>query len=425
MAWKIRFYSGMNKGAEARLAEGRLIIGSDPAKADLVVVDPGIAAAHLVLMVEQTVVRMLEWAEGEPPTQGGEVVAAGSELHARVAQRCGPLLWAFCDEQVSFDDELPLCAPSAERHGRKQGLSWRWRLGLIVCLLAMLITLGWLLSPWSVAPSLEAEDGPQLALQAFLREQRMPELESSLMQDGAGWVVSGYLQSNDQRLKLQQFLEQRVTVFRLDVRTMEDMRKDVDFILQRLGYTQLYSVDGGKLGWLRLVGEDIDDPERSRQLVLLLKTDVPGLLGVELKTKEVLTPLKRLHQLLNDSGLERTLRVDDLGERLTLHGDLDEDQQRAYLKLQRQFQGEFKNSPVLQLISQEKAPAPPKLDFMIRSVSIGRVPYVTLTDNQRYPVGGLTPSGVRILKISAQAITVSKNGQKFLINLKEDQSNDG
>lgn len=36
MNWKIRFYSGLNKGVETELNNGRFIIGSDSIQADLI-----------------------------------------------------------------------------------------------------------------------------------------------------------------------------------------------------------------------------------------------------------------------------------------------------------------------------------------------------------------------------------------------------
>lgn len=58
MAWKIRFYSGLNQGAEVSLGEGRVALGSDPLQADLVLLDEGIAAVHLVLEVGHAIIEL-------------------------------------------------------------------------------------------------------------------------------------------------------------------------------------------------------------------------------------------------------------------------------------------------------------------------------------------------------------------------------
>ena len=96
MSWKIRFYSGLNQGVDVPLSTGRLVIGSDPLNADLVLVDDGIAARHLVLEVDPQGVRLLEWEATHEPTQDGEPVQPGTVLQALAAQQCGPLSWAYC-----------------------------------------------------------------------------------------------------------------------------------------------------------------------------------------------------------------------------------------------------------------------------------------------------------------------------------------
>ncbi|MFE8730264.1 SctD/MshK family protein, partial [Aeromonas hydrophila] len=60
----------------------------------------------------------------------------------------------------------------------------------------------------------------------------------------------------------------------------------------------------------------------------------------------------------------------------------------------------------------------------MRSVSLGRVPYVTLADNRRYPVGGATANGVRILSIQRDAVVVSKGKQQYIVRLKGGESHD-
>ena len=89
MAWKIRFYSGLNQGAEVSLGEGRVALGSDPLQADLVLLDEGIAAVHLVLEVDAQGVRLLEWAEGG---EGRYLIEDDYDSEFRLAGRPIPTL---------------------------------------------------------------------------------------------------------------------------------------------------------------------------------------------------------------------------------------------------------------------------------------------------------------------------------------------
>ncbi|WP_139669967.1 FHA domain-containing protein [Pseudomonas sp. F16(2018)] len=300
MTWKLRVYSGLNAGAEVSLAPGRVVIGADPVQADLVLVDAGIAAIHLVLMVGPGGVRLLEWGASEPPTQAGVTLAADVELQALAIQRCGPLCWAFCTEGEVFAERLPESIP---RPGLRAG--------------------------WFMVPGAGV-----LLLLALLTRLLSPEAEAQ-----------------------------------------------------------------GKA--------DTADPQ-----VMPHSLPVP-----QART--------RLVQLLREWRLEDALTLEDRGDTLVLRGALHDRQHQDFLNLQRQFRKAFAEHPLLKLVDEGRAAVPGKLDFPVRAVSLGRVPYVTLTDNRRYPVGALMPSGIRILAIDGQAITLRKGGQDYSINLKERPINDG
>ncbi|MBI6951509.1 FHA domain-containing protein [Pseudomonas sp. CCOS 191] len=300
MTWKLRVYSGLNAGAEVSLAPGRVVIGADPVQADLVLVDAGIAAIHLVLMVGPGGVRLLEWGASEPPTQAGVTLAADVELQALAIQRCGPLCWAFCTEGEVFAERLPESIP---RPGLRAG--------------------------WFMVPGAGV-----LLLLALLTRLLSPEAEAQ-----------------------------------------------------------------GKA--------DTADPQ-----VVPHSLPVP-----QART--------RLAQLLREWRLEDALTLEDRGDTLVLRGALHDRQHQDFLNLQRQFRKAFAEHPLLKLVDEGRAAVPGKLDFPVRAVSLGRVPYVTLTDNRRYPVGALMPSGIRILAIDGQAITLRKGGQDYSINLKERPINDG
>jgi len=299
MTWKLRIYSGLNAGAEVSLMSGRVLIGADPALADLVLVDTGIAAVHLVLMVEPHGVRLLEWGSAEPPTQDGREVAADVELQALAIQGCGPLRWAFGNQDEVFSERLVVQAPAPWI-----GRGWFMVPGAGLILLLVLLTR-------LLVPEAEAQDTPAAVI-APVEQPAQPQ-------------------------------------------------------------------------------------EQART---------------------------RLAQLLRDWRLEDALSVSDQGHALVLRGALRERQLQDYQNLQRQYREAFGDYPSLRLVDEGRAPSA-KLDFPVRGVSLGRLPYVTLTDNRRYPVGALMPSGIRILAIDGQAITLSKGGRDYVINLKERPADDG
>ncbi|WP_025131106.1 type III secretion system inner membrane ring subunit SctD [Pseudomonas sp. PH1b] len=424
MSWKIRFYSGLNQGVEVPLAEGRVVIGSDPLQADLVLVDEGIAPVHLVLEVDPQGVRLLEWAEGHQPLQEGQPLAGGSTLQALVRQACGPLLWAFCAQERQFFEQLPMAANPQERRAPAPRAYWAGRLMLTASLLLLVGLVGLLGAPWSSGSSGMSSEDPLVALRMFLRDRQFQSVQVGEPQANGSITLTGYLEDNRTRLSLQQYLERSALTYRLDVRSMEEIRQGVEFILQKFGYRQVRTVNADQPGWIRLTGELALEDDHWLQIDNLLKADVPGLLGVENRVRLAGSHLKRLDQMLADFGLEAALAYQDKGERIELRGALDEAQLNQFYKLQREFRQEFGARPALELLSRNKRASSDELEFVVRSVSLGKLPYVVLGDGQKYPVDASTPQGVRVLAINADAVVVSRGKQQFIINLKGEPLND-
>lgn len=426
MNWKCRFYRGLNRGVEVSLPEGRLVIGADPLKADLVLVDEGMAAEHLVLQVSSEGVTLQAWAEGVTPTQDGVPLAPGAQLAAATRLEAGPLLWSFCDISHVLPEQLEPLAPAVAvpvpcRSPRQWRAEW-WLGGVcLVLLLGVFLLLG---QGWWFGSS---EDDVVRSEQELSRFLAAPVYRQVVFnhQDPAFWVFSGYVDENGSRLALQQFLDGYGFSYRLDLRTMEDLRQGAGFILQKLGYDQLKIRNGKDPGWLRLSGEIHQQDKKWAQIETLLKQEVPGLLGIENLVQLAGVNRKRLDVLLQEFGLARLLRVrDGNGSHIALEGQLDEAQLSQFQLLQQQFRREFGSHYQLELINQNHTPRQEELEFNVRSVSLGRVPYVTLADNCRYPVGGATAGGVRILSIQRDAVVVSKGKQHYIVRLKEGESHD-
>ena len=290
-------------------------------------------------------------------------------------------------------------------------------LSLVVAVILLLGT-GW----WHGADENESARTEQ-ALKRFLAapNYRQVVLNNS---DPELWQLSGYVDENSARLALQQYLDSNGFSYRLELRTMEDLRQGAGFILQKLGYEQLQIRNGKEPGWLKLSGEIQGQDGKWSSIESLLKQEVPGLLGVENQVQIAGAYRKRLDALLQEQGLAGALRVREAGGRLELSGQLDERDLGQFQLVSQQFRREFGAYPMLELINQTRTPRQDELEFDVRSVSFGRVPYVILADNQRYPVGGATASGVRVLAIRRDAVVVSKGKQQYIVKLKGVEQHD-
>ena len=387
-------------------------------------VDEGMAAEHLVLLVSGEGITLQAWADGITPTQDGVALTAGEPLRAGTRLEAGPLLWSFCDSSRSLPEQLDalvvVAAPARTPRRRAMGADvWMGALCLsLVVAVVLLLGTGW----WHGADENESARSEQ-ALKRFLAapSYRQVVLNNS---DPAQWQLSGYVDENSARLALQQYLDSKGLTYKLELRTMEDLRQGAGFILQKLGYEQLQIRNGKEPGWLKLSGEIQGQDGKWSTIESLLKQEVPGLLGVENQVQIAGAYHKRLDALLQEQGLAGALRVREAGGRLELSGQLDERQLGQFQQVNQQFRREFGTHPTLELINQTRTPRQDELEFDVRSVSFGRVPYVVLADNQRYPVGGATSSGVRVLAIRPDAVVVSKGKQQYIVKLKGAERHD-
>ncbi|MCC8464352.1 MULTISPECIES: type III secretion system inner membrane ring subunit SctD [Photorhabdus] len=416
MSWKIRFYRGLNKSIEVNLAKGRLTIGSDPLQADIVLVDEDVAPVHLILDVEPNSIRLLEWAGEVAPSQNGEPLSPGATLQALARQEAGPLLWAFCDQQHTFPNQLAEPAvtpqrPARQNHSRVAGGMLILCLVLALGFLALLGHEGWQRSNMSNGMA-------EQELRRFLSsDSAYRQVSVQMMPNHGPPVLKGYVALNHQRLALQQYLDTHSLSYRLELRTMEELRQGVDFILQKLGYAQIQSSDGKQPGWIRLIGEVTDTSQQWNNIESLLKRDVPGLLGIEDQTRFTGNHLKRLDMLLAKHDLPDTLTYKDKNDRIEFIGQLDEHQTHNFYRLQQVFKQEFGNQPALVLLNNKQLTRNDELNFDVRAVSLGRVPYVVLKNNLRYPVGATTENGLIIEDIRQDAIVITKGKQQFIVKL--------
>lgn len=411
MNWLCRFYRGVHSGVEVTLPQGRCVIGSDPLQADMVLVDEGIAPSHLVLQVDEQGVRLLE--ASTELLQEGKGVAIGDYLQAGLRLEAGSLLWSFCAEGQTLPAVLneptrvvaPVTTPRRSCAGLLLGIASLAVLALLVGLLGM----GW----WQ-----ENEGREQLAEQEVRRLLKQPAYEgvSLARTEGGSWLLSGYIKDNRQRLALQEMIERHALVARLELRSMEEIRQGAEFILQRQGLGAIKVTAGKEGGWLRLTGALAQESDAFTGVEELLRREVPGLLGIENRVNVAGSHRKRLDTLLEEHGLKQ-LAVRERGDRIELRGDLDEAQLILFTQLQQAFRREFGARPQLELVGIGSKSRQDDLTFEVKAISLGKVPYVVLANNQRYPVGAATGDGIRILAIRRDAVVVRKGQQEFVIRV--------
>lgn len=338
-------------------------------------------------------------------------------MQALARQEAGPLLWAFCDQQHTFPNQLAEPAVTPRQHPVRQNRS-RVAGGMLILCLVLALGLLMLLGHEGWQRSSMSNGMAEQELRRFLNgDSAYRHVSVQMMPNNEPLLLKGYVNLNQQRLALQQYLDTHSLSYRLELRTMEELRQGVDFILQKLGYAQLQSYNGKQPGWVRLMGEVTDTSQQWNDIESLLKRDVPGLLGIENQTKFTGNHIKRLDMLLAKHDLPNTLTYKDKNDRIEFTGQLDEHQAHNFQRLQQVFKQEFGNRPALVLLNNKRLTRNDELNFDVRAVSLGRIPYVVLKNNLRYPVGATTENGLRIEAIRQDAIVITKGEQQFIIKL--------
>ncbi|MET1713914.1 SctD family type III secretion system inner membrane ring subunit YscD [Yersinia enterocolitica] len=412
MSWVCRFYQGKHRGVEVELPHGRCVFGSDPLQSDIVLSDSEIAPVHLVLMVDEEGIRLTDSAESL--LQEGLPVPLGTLLRAGTCLEVGFLLWTF----VAVGQPLPetLQVPTQRKEPTDRLPRSRLGVGLGVLSLLLLLTFLGMLGHglWR-----EYNQDGQLVEQEVRRLLATAAYKDVVLtspKEGEPWLLTGYIQDNHARLSLQNFLESHGIPFRLELRSMEELRQGAEFILQRLGYHGIEVSLAPQAGWLQLNGE-VSEEIQKQKIDSLLQAEVPGLLGVENKVRIAGNQRKRLDALLEQFGLDSDFTVNVKGELIELRGQVNDEKLSSFNQLQQTFRQEFGNRPKLELVNVGGQPQHDELNFEVQAISLGKVPYVVLDNHQRYPEGAILNNGVRILAIRRDAVIVSKGKREFVIQL--------
>ena len=229
-------------------------------------------------------------------------------------------------------------------------------------------------------------------------------------------VLEGYVEDRTAKLQLLGRIDALGINYKSDLRTMEEIRRGVRFILRNLGYHQVKVENGEETGTLLLTGY-IDDASRWSQVEQILERDVPGLVAWKVELQRAGAYMDTLKALLEKAELLKKVQLVTSGDRIEVRGELDDIETTRFYGVTRDFREQYGEKPYLVLKSIPKVSKGTNIDFPFRSVNFGQVPYVILTDNVRYMVGARTPQGYRISSVTPSGIELVKGGRVITIDL--------
>ena len=419
--WKIRILSGVHSGVEVNLPSGSFVLGSDDFIADVVLTDSGIKASHLTIETNEEGPLLLNAEEvkvdGDSVTLSSEGLILARQSLVSIGSLRFSIGYVEDDLFIESDSREPQSGEIAST--QKTTISWKKviSVGLLCSLLPSAILAGiWWGQTQTHDQEVIAEAEPIVLVRNTLKELQLNDIRVEWNATEQQAVLDGYIEDRTQQLNLLDKIDALGINYKSDLRTMEEIRRGVKFILRNLGYHQVKVENGEERGTVLLTGY-IDDASRWSQVEQILERDVPGLIAWKVELKRAGAYMDTLKTLLTEANLLTQVQLVTNDDRIEIRGDLDDLETTRFYDVTRQFREQYGEKPYLVLKSIPKVSKGKNIDFPFKSVNFGEVPYVILTDNIRYVVGAKTPQGYRISSITADGIELVKAGQIISIDL--------
>ncbi|EKA3120217.1 type III secretion system inner membrane ring subunit SctD [Vibrio alginolyticus] len=419
--WKIRILSGVHTGVEVTLPEGVLVLGSDDFIADLVLSDAGVEANHFTLVCQQDSVILRGCEEANINSEDIAVAGDGIELsrHAVVSVGVVKFVLGYAEDALIVSNVSDESSQQNTPVVAVQRSSWKKTtlIALLCSFVPSVIFAGmWYSQANGNNNEIVTEAEPIVLVRNILGELKLSDVRVEWNAAARQAVLEGYVEDRTQKLDLLGRIDVLGINYKSDLRTMEEIRRGVRFILRNLGYHQVKVENGDETGTLLLTGY-IDDASRWNQVEQILERDVPGLVAWKVELQRAGAYMDTLKALLTDAELLKKVQLVTSGDRIEVRGELDDIETTRFYGVTRDFREQYGEKPYLVLKSIPKVSKGTNIDFPFRSVNFGQVPYVILTDNVRYMVGARTPQGYRISSVTPAGIELVKGGRVITIEL--------
>ncbi|MDF5462463.1 type III secretion system inner membrane ring subunit SctD, partial [Vibrio parahaemolyticus] len=275
--WKIRILSGVHTGVEVTLPEGALVLGSDDFIADLVLSDAGVEANHFTLVCQQDSVILRGCEEANINSEDIAVAGDGIELSRHAVVSVGVVKFAL----GYAEDALIVSNVSDESSQQNtpvvavQRSSWKKTtlIALLCSFVPSVIFAGmWYSQANGNNNEIVTEAEPIVLVRNILGELKLSDVRVEWNAAARQAVLEGYVEDRTQKLDLLGRIDVLGINYKSDLRTMEEIRRGVRFILRNLGYHQVKVENGDETGTLLLTGY-IDDASRWNQVEQILERD--------------------------------------------------------------------------------------------------------------------------------------------------------
>ncbi|MTI15268.1 type III secretion system inner membrane ring subunit SctD [Sansalvadorimonas verongulae] len=253
---------------------------------------------------------------------------------------------------------------------------------------------------------------PAQKAESIITQMNVPDVTMKKLPDGSV-IISGYVADNNVKDSLQKALNNAKVPYNFQAVVMNEMRATAASVLEQYDFKQMTIELDTTPGSLVLSGYAANPKEVAR-IREILQQEVHGLISIVDQVEYQVTRLKALRTMLKERGLAQKIRLLETPGKVILKGRLGDASQGYYLKeVVQDFREKYRNRPELvidaTLPATDLATMQPLLK--IKSVSLGRIPYVILDNGEKYLRGAKLKNGYILENINLEYLTL-KLGQE-------------
>lgn len=423
--WHMKILSGTHQGAEIQLPEGQQKIGQGD-DCDIILHDESISTLQMAIDIndEGLFIRNLDPSkpflyQGEPVDQESfqpdtsKVVSIGNLEFGFFKEGEGWVNPAQAQPHLTtIDDEFSPVPIGDEPVLEPETSSGKWKVALIG--LAAMILAG----IWAANQDLLTSDDSATNKDELAELLKAPSYQHLTISGTEGTrLIKGYVMTNKELKELKAALAQGSgTSVDLKVRSIESFENAAKLGLSGFGFNDIeVKGDQEKMGTIILKGY-VKDKKRWMKAKKSLIQDLQAIPAWDDQVSSLQDQIATLNQEIDQKGLKGKIKLTAKQNQIEVQGMLNPKEQGVWKKIYQNFRKDNGDKPNF-------TDARARIgDMEIKSVSLGKQPYLVMSNGERVMIGGLIAQTYTVHQIKEDRVVLQQRGK--LYNYYLDEAND-
>ena len=267
---------------------------------------------------------------------------------------------------------------------------------------------------------------PAQKAEAIINQMNIQDVKLKKLPDGSV-LISGYVTDNTVRTLLQDALNVANVPYNFQAIVMNEMRATAASVLDQYDF-KLMSIELDTTPGSLVLSGYAANPKEVGRIRDILQQEVHGLISIVDQVEYQVTRLKALRTMLKEKGLSQKIRLMETPGKVVLKGRLSDASQGYYLKeIVQNFREKYRDRPKLiidvTLPANDLSSMQPILK--IKSVSLGRIPYVILNNGEKYLRGAKLKNGYILEGINLDFLTLKLGQERIKYFIGGDSNGNG